>query len=134
MRPDGKGDVTRTHVAWRLDRGVPLTSSPVVAGDSLYMVSDGGVLSAVDLATGAVRWQGRLGGNYSASPILADGLIYIASEEGVTTVIRPGASFDRVAVNQLDAPILASLAVANRSLFVRTATHLYRIANSSSPR
>ena len=134
VRPDGKGDVTRTHVAWRLDRGVPLTSSPVVAGDSLYMVSDAGVLSAVDLATGTVRWQGRLGGNYSASPILADGMIFISSEEGVTTVVRPGASFERIAVNQLDAPILASLAVANRSLFVRTATHLYRIANSSSPR
>ncbi len=134
VRPDGKGDVTRTHVAWRLDRGVPLTSSPVVAGDALYMVSDTGVLSAVDLATGGVRWQGRLGGNYSASPILADGLIFISSEEGVTTVVRPGGSFDRIAVNQLDAPILASLAVANRSFFVRTATHLYRIANSSSPR
>ena len=134
VRPDGKGDVTRTHVAWRLDRGVPLTSSPLAAGDSLYMVSDAGVLSAVDSATGTVRWQGRLGGNYSASPILADGLIFISSEEGVTTVVRPGASFERVAVSQLDAPILASLAVANRSLFVRTATHLYRIANSSATR
>jgi outer membrane protein assembly factor BamB len=134
VRPDGKGDVTRTHIAWRLDRGVPLTSSPIVAGDSLYMVSDTGVLSAVDLATGAVRWQGRLAGNYSASPIVADGLIFFSSEEGVTTVIRPGAAFERVAVSQLDAPILASLAVADRSLFVRTATHLYRIATSASPR
>ena len=128
VRPDGKGDVTRTHIAWRLSRGVPFTPSPIALGDALYMVSDAGILSAVDLQTGSVRWQERLGGNFSASPIQAGGLIYLSSEEGVTTVIRPGARFDRVAVNQLDAPILASIAVSDRSLFVRTATHLYRLA------
>ena len=127
VRPDGKGDVTRTHIAWRLSRGVPFTPSPIAVGDALYMVSDAGILSAVDLQTGSVRWQERLGGNFSASPIQAGGLIFFSSEEGVTTVIRPGARFDRVAVNQLDAPILASIAVSDRSLFVRTATHLYRL-------
>jgi len=134
VRPDGKGDVTRTHIAWRLDRGVPFTPSPIAVGDALYMVSDAGILSVVDLQTGSVRWQERLGGNYSASPILAAGLIFCSSEEGVTTVIRPGARFDRVAVNPLEAPILASIAVSDRSLFVRTATHLYRLASSSAPR
>jgi outer membrane protein assembly factor BamB len=129
VRPDGKGDVTRTHIAWRLTRGVPFTPSPIAVGDALYMVSDAGILSAVDLQTGSVRWQERLGGNFAASPILADGRIYLSSEEGVTTVIRPGARFDRVAMNQLDAPILASMAVSDRSLFVRTATHLYRLTD-----
>ncbi len=127
IRPDGKGDTTRTHLVWRLDRGVPLTSSPIVAGEHLYMVSDTGVLSCVEAVTGKLAWQQRVPGNYSASPVMAGGLIYFSSEEGVTTVIRPGATFERVAVNVLDAPILASPAVADGSLFVRTATHLYRI-------
>jgi len=133
VRPDGKGDVTRTHIAWRLDRGVPFTPSPIAVGDALYMVSDAGILSVVDLQTGSVRWQERLGGNFSASPILAAGMIFFSAEEGVTTVIRPGDRFDRVGVNQLEAPILASIAVSDGSLFVRTATHLYRLATSSAP-
>jgi outer membrane protein assembly factor BamB len=57
VRPDGKGDVTRTHIAWRLARGVPHTSSPIVAGDHLFMVSDGGIATCVDARTGAVMWQ-----------------------------------------------------------------------------
>lgn len=128
VRPDGTGDVTRTHTAWRLARGVPLTSSPVVAGDHVYMVNDGGILSCVDAATGTVVWQHRVPGNYSASPVLANGFIYLQSEEGVTTVIRPGASFQAVAVNNLDGPVLASMAIAGRSVFIRTADALYRIA------
>jgi hypothetical protein len=75
-------------------------------------------------------------GNYSASPVMAGGLIYLQSEEGVTTVIRPGPSFEPVAVNRLDEPILASMAVAGRSLYIRTAEHLYCLVNSgnASPR
>ena len=129
VRPDGRGDVTRSHVAWRLARGVPHTSSPVIAGDQLYMVSDAGIATCVDARTGEVAWQERLGGGHSASPILAAGHLYFSSEEGVTTVIRPGATVEKVAVNRLEAPILASIAVSDRSLFIRTATHLYRITN-----
>ena len=100
---------------------------PIVAGDHLYMVSDTGVLSCLEAVSGKLLWQQRLPGNYSASPVMAGGLMYFSSEEGVTTVIQPGATFERVAENVLDAPILASMAVADGSLFVRTATHLYRI-------
>jgi len=96
------------------------------------MVSDTGVLSCVAAETGAVLWQQRVPGNYSASPVLAGGLIYLPSEEGVTVVFRPGPSFQAVAVNQLDEPILASMAVAGQSLYIRTSGHLYRIAKAGS--
>jgi hypothetical protein len=79
-------------------------------------------------------WQQRLGGNYSASPVFADGRVYVLSEEGVTTVLAPGRTFHRLAVNRLDGTTLASIAISNGSLFIRSQTHLYRIASSSPTR
>lgn len=127
VRPDGAGDVTDTHVAWRLRRGAPHTPSPLLVGDALYVVSDQGVVTCVDAATGETRWRERIGGNYSASPVFADGRIYFQSEEGKTTVIAPGAEFRALATNQLDGATLASMAVSEGALFLRTSTHLYRI-------
>jgi len=80
-----------------------------------------------------VRWTSRLGGNYSASPVLAGGLLYFASEDGVTTVIAPGAALTQVGVNTLDGAILASPAVADGALFIRTGSSLYRISGPSLP-
>jgi outer membrane protein assembly factor BamB len=127
IRPDGKGNVTRSHVVWTLSRGAPLTPSPLLVGDDLYIVSDSGIASNVDANSGAIRWQHRLGAAISASPVFADGRVYFLDEEGRTTVIAPGPSFQAVAVNALDATTLASMAVASQSFFIRTATHLYRI-------
>ena len=77
--------------------------------------------------SGAIVWQHRLSGAFSASPVYADGRLYFQSEEGVTTVIATGRDLKLLAENALDAPTLASMAVASGSLFLRTATHLYRI-------
>jgi outer membrane protein assembly factor BamB len=131
VRADGRGDVTRTHVAWTLTRGAPYTPSPILVGDELYYLSDTGVLSCVDAKTGQMLWQQRIGGNYSASPVFADGRIYVLSEEGMTTVFTPGKTFQRLGVNRLDGTTLASIAVSGGSLFMRTDTHLYRIAGRS---
>jgi outer membrane protein assembly factor BamB len=129
VRPDGRGDVTRTHVAWTLSRGVPLTPSPVLAGDALYLVSDSGIASCIDAKSGAVRWQQRLGGSFSASPVLADGRLYFLDEDGRTTVLSPGPTpSPPLAINTLADGALASMAVAGKSFVIRTAGHLYRIA------
>ena len=132
IRPDGKGDVTRSHVAWTASRGAPLTPSPVVVGDELYVVNDAGIASCLDARSGALHWQQRLGASVSASPVFADGRIYFLDEEGTTTVILPGTAFQRVATNALDEPALASIAVANGSFFIRTASHLYRISSPTA--
>jgi outer membrane protein assembly factor BamB len=131
IRPDGRGDVTKTHVAWKLSRGAPLTPSPLVAGDELYVVSDNGIASCLDARTGTLHWQQRLGNSFSASPVLADGRIYFLDEDGRTTVIKPGPVFTPLAANVLDGPTLASMAVAAHSFFIRTGTHLYRIMPGS---
>jgi len=127
VRADGAGDVTKTHIAWTLRRGAPLTPSPLLVGDELYVVSDGGIASCLDAVTGEARWIQRLGGGYSASPIFADGRIYFLSEEGVATIIAPGREFKVLAINRLNGDALGSMAVAAGSIFIRTDSFLYRI-------
>ena len=89
------------------------------------------MLTCADASSGRILWQQRLTGNYSASPIHADGRIYYSSEEGVTTVIGGGPMFERLATNRLDEPTLASIAVSNGALFIRSEGHLYKIANAT---
>ena len=127
VRMGGTGDVTKTHVAWTLSRGAPLTPSPVLVGDELYFVTDTGVASCVDARTGRLLWQQRLNGNFSASPVAADGRIYFQSEEGETTVLAAGPAFRLLAVNALDGAMLASLAVSGGAIFIRTDTHLSKV-------
>jgi len=127
VRPDGSGDVTNTHIAWTLRRAAPLTPSPILVDESLYLVNDAGIASCVNAKTGELHWQQRLGGTFSASPIFADGRIYFLSEQGTTTVIAPGNEFRLLAKNSLDGATLASMAVSAESIFIRSQTHLYRI-------
>lgn len=127
IRPTGTGDVTNTHVAWSTDRGAPHTPSALVVGDELYIVSDRGVATCLDAKTGKVHWSQRLGGNYSASPVFADGKIYFQSEQGDTTVIAPGKAYKKLAKNSLGERTLASYAIADGAIFLRTAARLYRI-------
>jgi len=129
VRLDGRGDVTKSKVAWKLDRGAPLTPSPLLVGDELYFVTDNGIATCVDAKTGKEYWRARVGGNHSASPIYADGRIYFLSEEGESVVIAPGTTLKHLATNQIEGRTLASMAVAGGSIFIRSETHLYRIAN-----
>jgi outer membrane protein assembly factor BamB len=128
VRPDGTGDVTTSHVAWRLRRGAPLTPSPLLVGEDLYLVSDNGIATCLDAKTGEVCWRQRLGGNFSASPVYADGRIYFLNEDGETTVIAPGKQYQKLASNQLDGATLASIAVSGGALFIRSEGNLYRLS------
>ena len=127
VRLDGRGDVTKSKVVWKLDRGVPLTPSPLLVGNELYLVTDNGIATCVDAKTGKEYWRARVGGNHSASPIYADGKIYFLSEEGESVVVAPGQQLKHLATNQVDGRTLASMAVAGGSIFIRSETHLYRI-------
>ena len=127
IRADGSGDVTDTHIVWRTTKGAPLTPSVVVVGDEVYVVADSGVASCFDAKTGTLHWQERLDGNYSASPIAVGELIYFLSEEGVGTVVRAARTFEKIATNKIGERTLASYAVADGALFLRSAAHLYRI-------
>ena len=128
VQTDGVGDVTNTHVAWRLNRGAPLTPSPLLVGNELYVINDFGIVTCINATTGDVHWQNRIGGNHSASPVYANGRIYFQSEEGITTVIQSGTNFQILAQNELDGETLASMAVSSGTVVIRTNSHLYRIA------
>ncbi|HEY5912785.1 MAG TPA: PQQ-binding-like beta-propeller repeat protein, partial [Verrucomicrobiae bacterium] len=127
VRVDGQGDVTDTQVAWKFDKAVPKTASPVLIDGLLYMVSDDGLVTCLEAATGTQVWRERIGGNYSASPIYGDGRIYFFSQQGKTTVLKPGKTCEVLATNTLDNGFMASPAVSGKALFLRTKTHLYRI-------
>jgi outer membrane protein assembly factor BamB len=128
VRVDGTGDVTKTHVVWTLRRGAPLTPSPLLVGEELYVVTDGGIASCLDAMTGAIHWQMRLGDTFSASPVFVDGRIYFLGENGGAMAIAPGKQFRRLGHSRLDGALLASMAVSGGSFFIRTDSHLYRIA------
>ena len=127
IRTGGRGDVSDSHVAWTLTKGAPHTPSMILKDDMLFMVSDNGVGSCVDAKTGKLHWQKRLGGNYSSSPILADNRIYFQNEHGVTTVLEAKKTYRQLAKNDIGERTLASLAVADGAIFLRTEKHLYRI-------
>jgi outer membrane protein assembly factor BamB len=127
VRVDGSGDVTDTHVAWTLRRGAPHTPSPLLVGDELYLVADGGLASCLDARTGRAHWQRRIAGTYSASPLHAAGRVYCLAEDGSAVVLRAGKKFEVLARNTLGERTLASPAAADGALFVRTAGHLYRL-------
>jgi len=127
VRPDGKGDVTRSHIVWREAKQAPANPSPLLVEETLYLVNDAGILAARSATTGRLLWSERLGGAFAASPLYADGRLYLCDEDGTTSVVKPGGKFELLARNSLDGRVQASPAVAGRALFLRTDGHLYRI-------
>lgn len=127
IRVDGQGDVTETHVAWKVKGAIPVMSSPILVGDRLYCVTDAGIASCWDARTGKPQWRERLEGSYQASPLCAGQRLYFFNRDGLTTVVRAGDQFARLAENQLDGPLVATPAMVERSVFVRTDSHLYRV-------
>lgn len=126
IKPEGAaGDVTETHVAWTHPKGAPNTPSVIVVGDEAYIVSDAGIATCLDARTGTVHWSERLGGGFSASPVVAEGRIYFQNEEGVGTVLKAGKTFEVIAKNDLGERTLASAALADNTLYLRSKSHLW---------
>lgn len=125
--PNGQGDVTDTHIAWRSERGAPMKPSIIFEDGNIYMVNDGGIATCVKADTGAELWHERVPGEYSASLLCAAHKIYFFNQTGTATVIDASPTFHPVATNELDAGFMASPAVGGNALFLRTKTHLYRV-------
>lgn len=131
IRPDGHGNVTRTHVVWHTQKACSYVPSPIASPDGKYflVVSDEGIGSCFEAASGERHWMERLGKHYSASLVSADGLVHFLSDDGVTTIVRPGPKLELVAKNELGENCYGSPAVSGGRIYLRAEQHLYCIGS-----
>jgi outer membrane protein assembly factor BamB len=127
IRPGGRGDITKSHVVWESPTGAPYISSLVHDGGLIYMATDVGAVTVVDAKTGQRVWQQRIEGVFSASPVAGDGKVYFVSENGETIVMRAGRTPEVIARNDLGERMIASPAISNGRIFIRTDDHLFAI-------
>ncbi len=135
-----RGDLTESHFMWRYEKSLPNTPSPLFYEGALYLMKEGGVLTSLDAATGAVLKQGRLReapGDYYSSPVAAGGKIFTVSEEGKVTVLKAGGDWEVLATNDMDEVCHATPAIAGGKIYLRTRNTLYcfgEIAAYQQPR
>ena len=120
-------------IAWSKAKGGPYLPTPIAYGDHLYTCANGGVLTCYELATGKQVYQQRLGGSsgYTASPVAADGRLYFAGEDGVVRVVKAGPKYQLLASNPLGEVVMATPAISDGTIFVRTQSHLYGLARQA---
>ncbi len=124
VRLGGKGDVTPTHLAYRIDKAAPYVPTPLVAGGRMYTMSDKGIAGCIEAATGKVLWIQRVGGNFFGSYVMAEGRLYIMSWEGECLVIEAGDSFKLLARNPVGEGTYSTPCVDGSRFYIKTYTHL----------
>jgi outer membrane protein assembly factor BamB len=127
VRTGGTGDVTESHRVWAELKGVPEVPSPLLCRGRLYSVKNGGVLICRDAANGRMVFEERMGaaGGYFASPVAANGRLYTASDRGVITVLEAGDKLQVLAQADLKEAIMATPALVDRAIYVRSAGYLW---------
>jgi outer membrane protein assembly factor BamB len=121
------GDGKESEIVWKYEKGVPECPSLLYDGNRIYMVKNGGMITCLDAKTGALKYQERLGagGPYYASMVCGDGKVYTCSRRGVVTVFTAGDTFNVLARNDLGERIMATPAIVDNKLYVRTENHIW---------
>lgn len=127
LTPGGRGDVNASKTVWKVATGAPYCSSLLYYDKVIYMATDVGILTAIDAATGQRIWQERVEGVFSASPVAGGGHVYFVSENGDTVVVKAGATPRVVARNALGDRAVASPAISNGQIFIRTDRYVFAI-------
>ena len=132
VRGGGKGDVTKSHLLWKhKTKNTDHIVSPFISGGRMFLVKEGGISTVFDTEAGKPLGGPKRvgnGGGYFASPILGDGKIYLASENGNVTVLKNDADYEELQLNDVGETIIATPAIADGGLFVRTRTQLFCFA------
>ncbi len=129
IKPDGKGDVSNSHVVWQKREGAYYVPSPVYKDNLLFTTMTTGRLHCIDAGTGNIIWTENMGPQYS-SPVIAGGLIYMPKDDGVITVIKPGMNFESIAKNAIGEKMFASPAISNGKIYLRSFQHLFCISSN----
>jgi len=127
IKPESSGTISDANIAWRTRRGAGYVPSPLVHGEYLLNVADGGFLSCWVANTGDLLWTERTAGHTTASLAGSEDRVYVQSDRGVTTVVRPGRTFEKLAENDLGEETFASPVLSQGQIFLRGVTHLYAI-------
>jgi outer membrane protein assembly factor BamB len=134
FKPGAVGDIslkpdqeTNDFIAWKSSKGSPYTPTPIIYGDVLYTCADNGVLTAYDAKTGTMIYQQRLPSSFSASPVATDGKLYLSSEDGDVFVVRAGPKYELLATNVMGQPLMATPAISDGLLILRTKDFVYAI-------
>ena len=128
VRLAGQGDLTASNVVWNLKKSHPSIPAPLIYRDVMYLMKEGGIVSSLDPASGQILKQGRTPDaleEYYASPVAADGKIFLVSASGKVTVLKAGAQWEILAMNDLDEEVWATPAIAGNNLYIRTRNALY---------
>jgi len=124
IKPDGTGDVSNSHIAWKSDNGAYYVPSPIVVGDYLITTMTNGQVHCLEGATGKILWKENLGKQYP-SAVLANGLVYIPNDAGTINVIKPGTTYESVAKNSMGERMFASPAICEGKIYLRGTKNLY---------
>jgi outer membrane protein assembly factor BamB len=124
IRPDGQGDVTKTHLGWSSEDNIPDVTSPVSNGELLFVIDTSGTLTCYDAKDGQKQWQQEMGEECNASPSLAGDRLYLLTKKGTMIVVEAARGFKELARSPLGEPVLASPAFARHRIFVRGLKHL----------
>ena len=128
INPNGRGDITETHIEWKETKRMPPRASPIFFKGLLFVVDRNGYISCLEAKTGKSLWQKRMKGRFSASPILANNLIYFFNEDTVCTIIKPTRELEIVTENKLSSDkLMATPAFDENSIYIRTENNLYKI-------
>jgi outer membrane protein assembly factor BamB len=127
IKPDGEGNVTKSHIVWQSRQGAYYVPSPVCMGNYLFTTMTTGQVNCIEAATGKILWTQDLGLQYP-SAILANGLVYMPNDNGVITIIKPGLNFESVAKNAIGERMNASPVVSNGKIYLRSYKHLFCIS------
>lgn len=139
LKPGGDGDVTETHRLWQFPRSKQRIGSSVISGGHIYILDDPGVAECIDLQTGKVVWEKRLGGPGNehtswSSMVLSEGNLYVVNHGGDAFVLKASPEFELLATNSLGERTLSSIATSNGELFIRTYQSLWCIGNENKSR
>jgi outer membrane protein assembly factor BamB len=126
-----EGATSNPNIVWKIEKGGPYTPTPLAYADHLYSVQNNGVITCYNIKTGEKLYENKLEGDFSASPIASDGKIYFAGEDGYLSVVKAGPTFELLSRYDTSAPLYATPAISDKTLFVRNMKGLFAVSSTT---